>query len=99
MKKSMNKNSIYKTDVPQIGFLRAVIIILVNFLTLTYLPRFVDSRFNYVLIAAGIMSISFVLSAYRFSSGEKIFTKWFFIKLLATFLLISFILFIVMYQM
>lgn len=99
MKKSMRKNSIYKTDVPQIGFVRAVIIILVNFLTLTYLPRFVNSRLAYVIIAAGIMSLSFVLSAYKFSDKEKIFTKWFFIKLVATFLLISFILFIVMYQM
>lgn len=95
----MNKNSIYKTDVPQIGFIRATIIILVNFLTLTYLPRFVDSRLAYVLISAGIMSLSFVLSAYKLSRGEKIFTKWVFIQLLASFLLISFILFIVMYQM
>lgn len=94
----MKNNDIYKTDVPTIGYLRAAIIILVNFCTLTFLPNFVKDRLAYVLISALIMSLSFVLSAYKFGGGEKKFDKWFFIKFISVFLLISFMLFVVMYQ-
>lgn len=73
----MKNNDIYKTDVPTIGYLRAAIIILVNFCTLTFLPNFVKDRLAYVLISALIMSLSFVLSAYRFGDGKKKFDKWF----------------------
>lgn len=94
----MKNNDIYKTDVPTIGYLRAAIIILVNFCTLTFLPNFVKDRLAYVLISALIMSLSFVLSAYKIGDGEKKFDKWFFIKFISVFLLISFMLFVVMYQ-
>lgn len=94
----MKNNDIYKTDVPTIGYLRAAIIILVNFCTLTFLPNFVNDRLAYVLISALIMSLSFVLSTYKFGDGKKKFDKWFFIKFISVFLLISFMLFVVMYQ-
>ena len=94
----MKNNDIYKIDVPTIGYLRAAIIILVNFCTLTFLPNFVNDRLAYVLISALIMSLSFVLSAYKFGDGKKKFDKWFFIKFISVFLLISFMLFVVMYQ-
>lgn len=73
----MKNNDIYKTDVPTIGYLRAAIIILVNFCTLTFLPNFVNDRLAYVLISALIMSLSFVLSAYKFGDGKRNLTNGF----------------------
>lgn len=95
----MKNNEVYKTNVPTIGYLRAVIIILVNFFTLTFLPNFINSRLAYVIVSGLIISLSFVLSAYKIGDGKKKFDLWFFIKFLAVFLIISFMLFIIMYQM